>query len=235
MFARDLSLKEANADKEWVPRHIDVIASLYICTLLLTSILIPKLFSFGPFVFAGGILVYPLNTIFGDVLTEVYGFNRTRRLIWIGLVCEILLVLTTQMAIVLPPAPDFKLQDSYTAIFSAMPRIVVSSFTAYVCCEFTNSFVISRLKLWSNADNFPLRAVASTVAAQTVDSLVFFTAAFAGVVSTKVLVSMILSGIIFKSLYEVLVLPITMVIVRKLKTLEGIEHFDRYSLHFMKF
>jgi len=235
MFERDLSLKEASSDVEWTPRHIDVIAALYVATLLLTSILIPKLFALGPFVFAGGILVYPLNTIFGDVLTEVYGFNRTRRLIWIGLICEILLVLTTQMAIHLPPASGFKLQEAYSAIFSAMPRIVSSSFLAYVCCEFTNSYIMSRMKLWSMANNFPLRAVASTVGAQTVDSVVFFVAAFAGVVSSQILVSMIVSGIVFKSLYEILCLPVTMMIVRKLKAIEGIEHFDRSRLLVWRF
>jgi len=235
MFERDLNLRETSADNEWTPQYIDIIAALYICMLILTAVLIPKLFAVGPFVFSAGILAYPMNTVFGDILTEVYGFNRTRRMIWIGLFCEILLVFLTQIAIALPPPPDFKLQEAYSAIFSNIPRIVVASFTAYVCCEFTNSYIMSRMKLWSNAKNLPLRAVASTIGAQTVDSLVFFTAAFAGVVSNNMLISMILSGIVVKSLYEIIFLPVTMLIVKKLKTLEGIEHFDRYKLDVLKF
>lgn len=235
MFERDLSLKEASLDREWTPKHIDIVAALYICMLVLTPVLVPKLFMFGPFIFSAGILVYPMNTIFGDVLTEVYGFNRTRRLIWVGLICSVLLVVLTQIAIAVPPAPDFKLQDAYAAIFSQVPRIVVSSFAAYVCCEFTNSYIMSRMKLWSQANNFPLRAVASTVGAQIVDSVVFFTGAFAGVVSLHTLLVMIVSGILFKSLYEIIFLPVTILIVKKLKTLEGIEQFDRYPVHIFKF
>ncbi len=235
MFERDLSLRETSADNEWVPKHIDIVACLYICMLILTSVLVPKLFTFGPFIFSAAILAYPMNTIFGDILTEIYGFNRTRRLIWIGLICEILLVLMTQIAIWLPPPPNFPLQDAYAAVFANMPRIVAASFAAYVCCEFTNSFIMSRMKLWSQGRNLPLRAIASTIGAQVVDSVIFFTAAFAGVVDARVLVTMISSAILFKVLYEVLFLPFTMAVVRKLKRLEGVEHFDRYPLHVLKF
>jgi len=235
MFKRDLSLKETGADNEWHPKYFDVVACLYIFALLVTWVTASKLFSVGPFVFCAAIIVYSLNCVFGDVLTEVYGFNKTRRLIWMGFFCGLFFVFFTQLAIALPPAPGFKLQEAFAAIHGQAPRIVLASFTAYLFNEFANSYVMSKMKLWSKADNFPLRAIASTAVSQLADSVIFFAIAFVGSISFGIFVNLVFSSWAFRVIYEIIFLPVTTAFVRKLKTLEGIEHFDRYKLRIMKF
>jgi len=235
MFERNLDLKETAADHEWHPKYIDVIACLFICATIATWVTAGKLWAVGPFTFSAATLVYPLTCIFGDVLTEIYGFNRTRRIIWTGLGCGLLFLLLVQIAIILPPAPDYKMQDAFAVVNGSLPRIVIASYIAYIFCEFTNSSIMSKMKVWSNAKNFPLRAVVSTIGAQLVDSAVFFIIAFAGTIPTGVIISLIFGTWIFKSLYEFAALPFTTVAVQWIKRLEGIEHFDRHKLKIFKF
>jgi queuosine precursor transporter len=235
MFKRNLNLKETGADNEWQPKYFDVVACLYICTLVITWVTASKLFTVGPFVFCAAIIVYSLNCLFGDILTEIYGFNRTRRLIWMGFICGLIFVGFTQIAIALPPAPEFKLQEAFSAIHSQMPRIVFASFTAYLFNEFINSYVMSKMKVWSDANNFPLRATVSTAVSQLADSVVFFGIAFVGSISLGIFANLVFSSWAFRVIYEIVLLPLTTAFVRKLKTLEGIEHFDRYKLKVMKF
>jgi len=235
MFSRDTSLKIATADQQWHPKHIDIVACLFICANIATWVTAGKLWMLGPFTFSAATLVYPLTCVFGDVLTEIYGFDRTRRLIWTGFGCGLLFLFFVQIAIALPPAPDYKLQDAFAAVNGSLPRIVIASYIAYICCEFTNSSIMSKMKVWSNANNFPLRAVVSTIGAQLVDSIVFFTIAFAGTIPTKIVLSLILGTWIFKSFYEFAVLPFTTIAVHWLKRLEGIEHFDHHKLEIFKF
>jgi len=238
MLHRDIhtkQLRETGADSEWHPKYIEVIACLYICMLIMTWVCASKMFHIGFLLFNASLLVYPLNHLFGDILTEIYGFNRTRRLIWMGFVCGLLFVFFTQIAIILPPPADYTGQASFAAANGALPRVVAASYVAYLCCEFTNSFIVSRLKIWQNARNFPLRAVASTAGAQGVDSLIFFTLAFAGTMPTGDLLLMIADGWAAKVLYEILLLPVTTLVVRKIKIREGIEHFDRHKLRVFGF
>ncbi|MDD5586444.1 MAG: queuosine precursor transporter [Alphaproteobacteria bacterium] len=235
MFDRDMKLKETSADNQWHPRHIDVIACFYVFALFITWVTAGKLFVLAGITLSASVFVYPLNAVFGDILTEIYGFNRTRRLMWTGLFCGFMYIFFTQLAIHLPPSPDYKLQEAFAVINDSLPRIVIASYIAYVFCELTNSWVMSKMKVKQQAHNFPLRAVASTAAAQFVDSLVFFGIAFAGVMPVPVLVSVIISSWIAKTIYEFLALPLTTFIVKKLKAFEGIEHFDRYKLKMLKF
>ncbi len=235
MFERDLELKETSADNQWHPKHIDIVACLFITANIATWVTAIKLWTWGPLTFSAATLVYPLTCVFGDVLTEIYGFNRTRRLIWTGFGCGLLFLFFVQIAIILPAAPDFKLQDAFAAVNGALPRIIIASYVAYICCEFTNSSIMSKMKVWSKGDNFPLRAAASTIGAQLVDSIVFFTAAFVGIIPLGTLLSLIFGTWIAKSLYELIVLPFTTIAVTWLKKREGVEHFDRHRLEIFKF
>ena len=230
-----MDLKEINADFEWHPKYIDVIACLYICTNIATWVTAGKLWSFGPFTFSAAVLVYPLTCIFGDVLTEIYGFNRTRRLIWTGFNCGLLFLFFVQVAIALPPSVDYKMQEAFMAVNGSLPRVIVASYLAYVCCEFVNSYIMSKMKIWSQGNNFPLRAALSTVGAQLVDSIVFFVIGFFGIVPTKTVVVTILSTWGAKSAYEIALLPLTTYAVRRLKRMEGVEQFDRCRLLIFKF
>ena len=193
------------------------------------------MFHIGFLLFNGSLLAYPLNHIFGDILTEIYGFNRTRRLIWMGLICGLLFLAITQIAIILPPPVGYTGQTAFAMVNGVLPRIVIASYLAYLCCEFTNSYIISRLKIFQNAQKFPLRAIASTVGGQFVDSLIFFTVAFLGTMPTGDFLLMMIDGWIAKVLYEIVMLPVTTLVVRKIKSLEGIEHFDRYKLRVFRF
>jgi uncharacterized integral membrane protein (TIGR00697 family) len=194
-----------------------------------------KLFTFEGMVLSASILVYPLNSIFGDVLTEVYGFNRTRRLIWMGLISGLLFLVATQIAIILPPAESYTAQEAFATINGIIPRIVLASYIAYLGCEFTNSAIMSKMKIWQKARNFSYRAMVSTAAAQLVDSSLFFLIGFWDAMPHDLLLMTIISSWLLKTGYELLALPFTSVLTRGLKHLEGIEHFDRYTLHFFKF
>jgi queuosine precursor transporter len=235
MFSHHDHLKVTNGDQGWHPKHFDVVACLYIGALFLTWVTAGKLFAFGGLVLSASALVYPLNCIFGDVLTEIYGFNRTRRLIWMGFICGLMFLLATQIAIALPPAAVYTAQEAFATINGAMPRIVIASYAAYLCCEFTNSSIMSKMKVAQNAKLFPVRAIASTLAAQLVDSAVFFAIAFGGTMPLSALLLAIVSSWLFKTFYETAALPVTTLVVNKLKALEGVEQFDRYTLRVFKF
>lgn len=235
MLSRDMNLRVTNQDVEWQPRYIEVAAMLFVTTLLLTAIVAPKIVQIGFLTISAATLVYPLTCIFGDTLTEVYGFNRTRRIVWIGLICSAMLVFFTWLAIVLPSAESFVHQEAFATILGSVPRIVAASFLAYFICEMINSFIMSKMKILWDGRNFPLRAVASTVVAQAADSVVFFIAAFAGVLPQDVILKLIVTTWLVKSLYEFLALPFTVAFVRFLKRREGIEHFDRQTLYIMRF
>lgn len=235
MFTRDPTLQEKTDSQVWHPRCFDVVASLYICSLIVTWVVAVKLFAVGPFVFSAAILVYSMNCVFGDILTEVYGFARTRRLIWMGFCCGLLFIFFTQIAIALPPAAAFKLQDAFAAVHGQTPRIVFASFTAYLCNEFTNSLVIAKMKVSFQANNFPLRAIVSTMASQLVDSFVFFGLAYGTDLSLGLFFNLVLGSWAFRVLYECAFLPLTSALTAKLKAIEGVEHFDRKKLDILTF
>ena len=235
MLRRDLNLRVTNQDGEWQPRYIEVAAMLFVTCLILTSIVASKIVHIGFLTLSAATFIYPLTCVFGDVMTEVYGFNRTRRIILIGLVCMLMTVFFTWLTVMLPPDASFTNQAAFAIVLGAVPRITIASFIAYFFCEIVNSYVMSRMKIWSNGKLFSLRAVASTVAAQAVDSTIFFTAAFSGVLPGAIVLKLIVTTWLAKSFYECLALPFTIWFVRKLKTLEGIEHFDNQKLYIMRF
>lgn len=145
---QDLRITESQA--EWTPKYSDVVAAIFVTTLLVSNLAAQKLFRLGPATFTAGILVFPFSYIFGDILTEVYGFNRARRIIYVGLLANLFMALTLWLAIQLPPAPGWNLQREFQSIHSLVPRIVIASILAYVSGELTNSFVMSRLKIKTN-------------------------------------------------------------------------------------
>jgi len=223
----DAGLRIAESQSEWTPKYFDVVAVIFVTSLLISNLAATKLFQLGPATFTAGILVFPISYIFGDVLTEVYGFGRARRVIYLGLFANVFMSIVLQIAIALPPANGWNLQKEFEAVHSLVPRIVVASVSAYLCGEFTNSVIMSRLKLKTEGRRLWLRAVASTIAGQFVDTLLFVLIAFAGVFENRLLIAAVVSGWLFKVLYEVAALPLTYAIVGRLKKLEKVEHFDR--------
>ena len=227
MSSNKLSLKITESSAEWTPKYLDVVAAAFVASLLVSNLAAQKLFQLGPATFSAGILVFPISYIFGDVLTEVYGFSRARRVIYCGGVANLFMALVLWIAIKLPPASGWELQHEFGAIHSLVRRIVVASIIAYLAGEFTNSVIMSRLKLRTKGAHLWLRTISSTIGGQFVDTIIFVLIGFGGVFPPGLLVAAILSGWIFKVLYEAAATPLTYLAVAKIKRLEGVEHFDR--------
>lgn len=220
-------LKIVEGASEWTPKYLDVVAMVFVTAILVSNLAAQKLFKLGPAIFSAGILVFPISYIFGDILTEVYGFRRARRVIYCGLFANLFMALVLWVAIELPPAPGWNLQREFEAVHSMVPRIVLASILAYVAGELANSIVMSRLKILTEARHLWFRTISSTLVGQFVDTVLFVSIAFVGIMPNKLLVAAAISAWIFKSAYEALATPLTYFIVGRLKRLEGIEHFDK--------
>lgn len=202
-------------------------AILFVAVLMISNTTGVKLIQLGPFVFSGAIFVFPISYIFGDILTEVYGYKASRKIIWSGFVALVLMAFCYWMVKVLPPASFWQGQAAYEAILGSVPRLVLASIVAYFLGEFSNSFVLSRMKVWMNGKRLWMRTIGSTIVGEGVDSIIFASIAFYGTMPFSALVSLILSIYIFKVAYEILATPITYVIVNRLKRAEGIDVYDR--------
>jgi hypothetical protein len=186
-----------------------------------------KLVQIGPFVFAGAIFIFPISYIFGDILTEVYGYKASRKIIWSGFVALVFMALCYWLVQALPAPAFWQNQTAYEMILGTVPRIVFGSIIAYFVGEFSNSYVLSRMKIWSNGKHLWMRTIGSTIVGEGVDSLIFGIIAFAGTIPFSSLLILILSGYIAKVVYEVILTPVTYVIVNRLKKAEGIDVYDR--------
>jgi hypothetical protein len=194
-----------------------------------------KLISVGPLFLPAGILIFPVSYIFGDILTEVYGYARARRVIWIGFACNLLAVFIIWISIELPPAPFWKVgpfdssgsQQAYRALFGFTPRILAASFLAYLLGEFLNSFVLAKMKIATGGRYLWMRTIGSTVTGQLADSGVFILLAFYGTIPPDSLGRLVIYQWLVKSAYEALVTPLTYAAVNYLKRVEQEDYYDR--------
>jgi len=203
------------------------IAILFVAVLMISNTAAVKLIQIGPFAVAGSIFIFPISYIFGDVLTEVYGYRATRKIIWSGFAAQILMVAGYLLVQYLPAAPFWQGQEAYTAILGFVPRIVAGSILAFFVGEFSNSYVLSKMKVWMNGKQLWMRTIGSTIVGEGVDSIVFATVAFYGTVPFAALLTLIWSGYVLKVGYEVVATPITYWIVGRLKREEGVDVYDR--------
>lgn len=211
-------------------RYLDLLTALFATVLLVSNVASTKLVVLGPFTFDGGTLLFPLTYIFGDVLTEVYGYRRSRRVIWIGFFALLLATLTFQAVAHLPAPPDAESQrfgEAFGLLFGLTPRIVLGSLLAYFLGEFANAYVLAKLKVRTQGRFFWLRALASTLVGQGLDTGVFLLVAFYGVFPNEVLLAVFLSNYAFKLGVEALMLPFTYAVVGFLKRAEGMDVYDR--------
>ena len=195
--------------------------------LLISNTVAVKITQVGPFVFDAATWLFPISYIFDDVLTEVYGYAASRKIIWSAFMAQALMAVIYVAVQYMPSAPFWGDQASYNAILGMSPRIVAASMVAFFCGEFSNSYVLSRMKVWSSGKHLWQRTIGSTIVGEGIDSVLFFTLAFAGTMPGSALLTMIVSGYLFKTAYEVLAMPITYAIVNFLKKAEGIDTFDR--------
>ncbi len=211
-------------------RLLPIVAALFVTCLLTANIIAVKLFVVAGVALPAGVVIFPLSYLFGDVLTEVYGYAQARRVIWLGFVCNLLMVVAIWIAQELPPAPFWQGQRAYEQILGFTPRLLVASFVAYLVGEFANSFVLAKLKIATKGRWLWTRTISSTLVGQLLDSTVFITLAFVGT-GVPALEWLILAQWLFKSAYEVVATPLTYLVVNTLKRIEGIDTFD-YGTNF---
>lgn len=210
-------------------KHLDTITALFVTVLLISNVASTKIVAFGPLTFDGGTILFPLSYIFGDILTEVYGYRRSRKVIWLGFIAALLMSLTFMIVGALPPAADWANQEAYDKILGLTPRIFLASLIAYFAGEFSNSFTLAKLKVQTNGRWLWLRTISSTLIGQVIDTTLFILIAFAGVAgfSSSLLWTLIVSNYLFKCGVEILFTPITYWITGWLKQQEQEDYYDR--------
>lgn len=208
-------------------RYFDVVAVAFVSVYLISQVSSSKLFAIGPVQLPGAAVVFPLSYIFGDILTEVYGYARTRRVIWAGFAAAVLMAAVLWVVQELPPAPGWRDQLAYQSILGVVPRLVLGSIVAYWAGEFANSYVMARMKVLTNGRLLWTRTVGSTVVGQAVDSAVFIAIAFAGRMPWADVLQVATTLYLFKVAYEVAATPMTYAVVRWLKRAEQVDVFDR--------
>lgn len=207
-------------------RYFDSLVALFVAVLLISNIASTKILVFWKFTFDGGTILFPLSYIFGDVLTEVYGFKRSRRVIWLGFASALLMSLVLYVVQVLPPASEWKNQQAFEIILGFIPRIVLASLVAYFAGEFSNSIILSRMKISMKGKLLWVRTITSTLIGEGVDTIIFCMVAFYGTLPVNVLWILILSNYIFKCSVEIIFTPLTYMIVGFLKRSERIDMYD---------
>ena len=203
------------------------IAIAFVAVLMISNTVAVKLIQIGPFVFAGAIFIFPITYIFGDILTEVYGYRASRKIIWSAVGALVVMSLGYAFVGLLPAAGFWDGQEAYSTILGFVPRIVLASIVALFAGEFCNSYVLSRMKVRMEGKALWMRTIGSTVIGEGVDTIVFGMIAFWGILPLAALVTVIISGYLFKVAYEVIATPITYAIVSFLKHAEGIDVYDR--------
>jgi queuosine precursor transporter len=218
-------------------RYYDFIMAAFVAVLICSNLIgAAKPATLGPlagdnawlqsFTFGAGILFFPLGYIIGDVLTEVYGYQRARRVVWVGLACVLFMALMSWVVVSLPPAPGWKGQPAYEEVFGQTPRIVAASVIAFWAGEFANSYVLARMKVLTQGKHLWTRTIGSTVVGQGVDSLIFYPLAFLGVWSNEQVIAVMLTNYGLKVLWEVVLTPATYAVVGWLKRKEGVDVYD---------
>ena len=216
-------------------RYYDFVMAAFVAILLLSNVIgagkvaqivLPGI---GPWPFGAGILFFPVSYVIGDVLTEVYGYARARRVIWAGTAAVVFMAFMSWVVVALPPAPSWGNQAAYATIFGQVPRIVLASVCAFWAGEFVNSYVMARMKLWSEGRHLWMRTIGSTVLGEGVDSLIFYPLAFLGATgfTPGLVITVMLTQWLLKVAWEVILTPVTYVVVATLKRAEGVDVFDR--------
>ncbi len=206
----------------------------FVAVLMISNVVSAKILVFGPFTFDGGTILFPLSYIFGDVLTEVYGYARSRRVIWTGFAAALAMALIFALVGALPPAEGWGGQEAYETILGMTPRIVAASLIAYFAGEFSNSWVLARMKILTRGRWLWMRTIGSTLVGEGVDTLLFVLIAFYGALPWGLLLTVIISNYVFKCGVEALATPLTYRIVNGLKRAEQEDYYD-YDTDFNPF
>lgn len=216
-------------------RYYDFVMAAFVCVLLCSNLIgASKVATVGGFSFGAGVLFFPISYIFGDVLTEVYGYARARRVVWAGIVAMIFASFMSWFVLMLPPAPGWPHQEAFATVFGSTPRIVLGSLIAFFSGEFCNSFVLAKMKIATKGKYLWMRTIGSTIAGEGVDTLIFYPIAFYGTWSNELLLTVMLSNYCIKVGWEAVCTPVTYAVVNALKKAEHEDYFD-YRTDFTPF
>jgi uncharacterized integral membrane protein (TIGR00697 family) len=207
-------------------RFLTLVTGLFVAVLLISNIASSKIVLFGPFTFDGGTILFPISYIFGDILTEVYGYRRSRQVIWIGFISALLMTAVFAIVGFLPSAPGWENQNAYIQILGTTPRIVAGSLIAYFAGEFSNSYVLAKMKIFTRGRWLFSRTIGSTIVGEGVDTAFFVTIAFLGTLPGATVSSILISNYIFKVSFEVVATPLTYAVVGFLKRHEKSDVYD---------
>ena len=207
-------------------RYLDYLIHVFVVVLMVSNLVGPKIVAIGPFRISGAQLLFPITYIFGDIFTEVYGYAASRRAIWTGFFASALLSVMALITVALPAAPDWPHQDAFETVFHFVPRMVIASLLAYWAGEFSNAYVMAKLKVWTKGRYLWTRTIGSTVVGQFVDTAIVMVIAFGGSLTPGLIGNLILSGYLGKVIYEAVATPLTYAVVNFLKRRERVEIFD---------
>ena len=208
-------------------RYFDFVMAGFVAILLLSNLIgAAKLSTVAGFTFGAGILFFPISYVIGDVLTEVYGYAHARRCIWAGFIAMVFMAFMSWVVVSLPPADSWDGQSAYESVFGLVPRIVFASMLAFWAGEFVNSFVMAKMKIWTEGRMLWSRTIGSTVFGQAVDSLIFYPVAFLGIWETSDVLLVMVTNWLMKVAWEAFLTPVTYAVVGWLKSREGVDVYD---------
>jgi queuosine precursor transporter len=208
-------------------KYLGAVSVFFVSILLISNVASTKIVDLKWFVFDGGTLLFPLSYIFGDILTEVYGYRKAKHVIWLGFGMASLMAIVFMVVGALPPASDWGNQEAYYAILGLTPRLVFASLIAYFCGSFSNSFILAKMKIWTEGKMLWTRTIGSTLVGELLDSAIFIMIAFYGILPGSLLVTLIISNYLFKSAVEIAFTPLTYKVVKFLKRKEGEDYYDK--------
>ena len=212
--------------KEKVSVPFMLLGILFNVCLIAANLLETKVIQVGSLTVTAGLLVFPISYIINDCIAEVWGFKKARLIIWSGFAMNFFVVALGLIAVAIPAAPFWEGEEHFNFVFGMVPRIVAASLMAFLVGSFLNAYVMSKMKVASQGRNFSARAIWSTVVGETADSLIFFPVAFGGVIAWKELLIMMGIQIVLKSMYEVIILPVTIRVVKAIKKIDGSDVYD---------
>ena len=212
--------------KEKVSVPFMLLGILFNVCLIAANLLETKVIQIGSLTVTAGLLVFPISYIINDCIAEVWGFKKARLIIWSGFAMNFFVVALGLIAVAIPAAPFWEGEEHFNFVFGIAPRIVAASLMAFLVGSFLNAYVMSKMKVASRGRHFSARAILSTLAGETADSLIFFPVAFGGIIAWRELLIMMCIQIILKSMYEVIILPVTIRVVKAIKKIDGSDVYD---------
>lgn len=212
--------------KEKVSVPFMLLGILFNVCLIAANLLETKVIQVGSLTVTAGLLVFPISYIINDCIAEVWGFKKARLIIWSGFAMNFFVVALGLIAVAIPAAPFWEGEEHFDFVFGMVPRIVAASLMAFLVGSFLNAYVMSKMKVASRGRHFSARAILSTLAGETADSLIFFPVAFGGIIAWRELLIMMCIQIILKSMYEVIILPVTIRVVKAIKKIDGSDVYD---------